>query len=74
MFGQSNGQENGEGDEQEIIVGKGFGQVAVKKGMQGALRATCRAVPAGEHLEHAAGKERKRAGVCPKVDSPDCKD
>ena len=74
MFGQSNGQENGEGDEQEIIVGKGFGQVAVKKGMKGALRATCRAVPAGEHLEHAAGKERKRAGVCPVIGSPDCKD
>lgn len=74
MFGQSNGQENGEGDEQEIIVRKPFGDAAVEKGMKGALRAASRTVPTGEHLEHAAREERKRAGVCPKVDSPDCKD
>lgn len=54
MFGQSNGQESGEGDEQEIIVGKPFSDAAVEKGMKGALRATCRTVPTGEHLEHAA--------------------
>ena len=74
MFGQSNGQENGEGDEQEIIVRKPFGDAAVEKGMQGALCAASRAVPAGEHLEYAAREERKRAGVCPEIDSPDCKD
>lgn len=74
MFGQSNDQENGEGDEQEIIVRKPFGDAAVEKGMQGALCAASRAVPAGEHLEHAAREERKRAGVCPVIGSPDCKD
>ena len=74
MFGQSNGQENGEGYEQEIIVGKPFGDAAVEKGMKGALCAASRTVPAGEHLEYAAREERKRAGVCPEIDSPDCKD
>lgn len=74
MFGQSNGQENGEGDEQEIIVRKPFGDAAVEKGMKGTLRAASRTIPAGEHLEYAAREERKRAGVCPEIDSPDCKD
>ncbi len=74
MFGQSNGQEKGEGYEQEIIVRKPFGDAAVEKGMKGALCAASRTVTAGEHLEYAAREERKRAGVCPEIDSPDCKD
>lgn len=57
VFGEENEQEVGERIYKKKVVADGFGDVAMKHGMERTLKATARALPTRNELEWAFGDE-----------------
>ncbi len=51
--GQENEQEEGDGEDEEIVVGKCFGEMTVQCGMNGSLESTRWALCVRQHSPHA---------------------
>ena len=55
---KENEEEKRNGENEEVVVGKGFGKMTVEDGMSGALYATGWTLGACEDTPHALGYER----------------
>ena len=56
---KENEEEERNGENEEVVVGQGFGKMTVKEGMSGTLDATGWTLGACEDTPHAFGNERR---------------